>query len=82
MGKMTITAMSSHIYSRHYDMVDMMIEHGIDGFVPVTMPEITYQEALYLVSKRGKMEEVPEHYQLATWLITEEPKYWIPNENK
>jgi thymidylate synthase len=68
-GDIIITAMSSHIYARHYEMVNEIIADGIKSFVPTTMPTcITMEEALYIISKRGKMEIIPSHFNLAKWI--------------
>ena len=70
LGEMKITAMSSHIYSTHYKMVDQMLSDGIEEFDPVSMPKCEYDEAMYLVSKRGKgMNECNPRYALTRWLI-------------
>jgi hypothetical protein len=70
LGEMKITAMSSHIYSTHYKMVDQMIEDGVTAFEPVSMPRCEYDEAMYLVSKRGRgMSECNPRYALTRWLI-------------
>ncbi len=71
MGLMTITAMSSHIYSRHYEMVGKMLAEGPQSFDPsVTMP-MCYSagEALRIVAMRGKAPAfIPEHHALHTWI--------------
>jgi len=72
-GELIVTAMSSHIYSRHYDMVSKMLDGGVEEFDPVIMPECgSYDEAMYIVAKRGKMADVPDSFKLAKWLIGDE----------
>jgi thymidylate synthase len=53
-GTMTLTAMSSHVYDRHFDMVNMIIDSGTDNLRVVDMPFCTGSEALKIVSSRGK----------------------------
>lgn len=68
-GNMTITCMSSHIYKRHYEMVDQIISEGLANFEEVTMPYTKVMESQYLISKRGKMTDIPSQYNLARWLV-------------
>lgn len=53
-GNMTITAMSSHIYERHFDLVTDMMSDGLDGTPHVFMPFCSGSEALCIVAGRGK----------------------------
>lgn len=54
-GTLTITAMSSHIYSRHFDMVMEIITEGLDKFTYLEMPwPSTPLEAIYIAGSRGK----------------------------
>lgn len=69
-GDMKITAMSSHIYSRHFEMVSKIIEKGDDEFTTVDMPwPDTVSEALYIAASRGKGLE--RAGKLGNWLIGE-----------
>jgi len=69
-GVMRIVAMSSHIYSRHFEMVSTIISQGDDEFKFVDMPwPKTVSEALYIAASRGKgLERAGE---LGNWLIGE-----------
>ncbi len=72
-GKLTVSAMSSHIYERHYEMVHKILDDGVDSYVDTFMPWISgMPEALFLLSTKGKYTEVPDGFDLAKWLITEE----------
>ena len=68
-GYITITAASSHIYSRHYEIVNKIIDEGIDSYTAIDMPMTKYMEAMFLISKRGKMVDIPIPYNLARWLV-------------
>lgn len=69
-GTMTITAMSSHIYSRHYAMVDRILEDGLDGFVVTTMPFCGSDEAMYIIAKRGSFPALwPREFDLVGFLV-------------
>jgi len=71
-GTLNISAMSSHIYSRHYNMIDKVLEEGLDGYEIVDMPFIdSMAEVLFLISTRGKYEKAPAEFRLANWLIEE-----------
>lgn len=53
-GMITITAMSSHIYSRHFEMVEKIIAGDAEKYEPVTMPFCkNSQEAMRLIAYRG-----------------------------
>jgi len=67
-GSISITAMSSHIYSRHYDMVNKIVAAGMYGFEPVTMPWCEAPEAMAIVAGRGKYTVV-WGYDLMSWLL-------------
>lgn len=68
-GHIIITAASSHIYSTHYDMVNKVISEGVNSYDPIRMPWPSYAESMFLISKRGKMVNIPSEYLLARWLI-------------
>lgn len=69
-GDLRITAMSSHIYSRHFEMVSNIIKGGYDEFVIVDMPwPITVTDALYIAASRGQGLE--RAGKLGNWLIGE-----------
>ena len=68
MGKIAITAMSSHIYARHYAMVDLLLNAGVDSYEPVTMPMCTGAEAIQIVSSRGK--NLQNTGELGSWLAS------------
>lgn len=71
LGEITVTAMSSHIYSRHYVMVETACLKGLDGYVPVKLPHISGpSEAMFIIASRGKrLTNLPCEYLLANWLF-------------
>ncbi len=72
-GPVTITAMSSHIYHWHYEMVRKIIEKGSGDYVPECMPFASgMAEVLFLVSTKGKYTSAPEGFDLANWLISKD----------
>lgn len=69
-GDMKITAMSSHIYSRHFEMVSKIIRDGYEEFKIIDMPwPDTVSEALFIAASRGKNLE--RAGKLGNWLIGE-----------
>lgn len=69
-GRLRITAMSSHIYQRHFDMVAKVLVHGSESYNPVQMPFVSgMAEVLFLIGSKGKYDKAPEEYKLANWLI-------------
>jgi len=69
LGRMTVTAMSSHIYERHYAMVDTIIKDQSIAECSV-MPIITEpKEAFQLAVSRGNID--PSWGLLSYWLATE-----------
>lgn len=70
LGTITITAMSSHIYSRHYEMLGKVLAKGMAGYTPIKLPLISGPaEALAIVSSRGKyVDGFPLEFELAHWL--------------
>lgn len=75
-GTMVITAMSSHIYSRHYEMVKEIIADGPNGYTDHNMPFCAADEAMYLISRRGKPDSrpLPASFKLTRWLFDEDAK--------
>lgn len=67
-GSMVITAMSSHIYQRHYEMAGSIIRSDPESYEAIHMPRCSFHEAMYLVSSRGKLDNAPDEYLLAKWL--------------
>ena len=67
-GNMIITAMSAHLYRKHYDMAERIVQGGVDQYTPIHMPPTKIMEAMYIISKRGKMSDIPRPYQLARWV--------------
>jgi thymidylate synthase len=65
-GDITITAMSSHIYERHFKMVNAVIE----GFKPeeYSSPRLPaaseVAEVMAMIAHRGKRQPVPSHWKL------------------
>lgn len=53
LGYMTITAMSSHIYERHFDMVDKILNEPYEDFTSMNLPDCNIVEAMSIISNRG-----------------------------
>lgn len=68
LGTMCITAMSSHIYDRHFQMVKRILDGGIEGFEAVQMPFCTGLEALRIIASRGK--NMTGTGDLGEWLVS------------
>lgn len=68
MGSMCLTAMSSHIYDRHFKMVTDILNNGVDKLEVVHMPFCTGTEALKIVASRGK--NMTGTGELGEWLIS------------
>lgn len=56
LGFMTITAMSSHIYDTHFDMVNKILDESNEEFVSVRLPDCNAAEALSIISNRGAVK--------------------------
>src|SRR5574344_771765 len=67
-GSITISAMSSHIYSRHYDMVGRILSDGVRGYRAELMPWIDGPDAMVLASSRGDQLIVSKIKDLGEWL--------------
>jgi thymidylate synthase len=65
-GDITITAMSSHIYERHFPMVDEIVaNYSPSTYSSERLPQAAeVAEVLAIISGRGKIREVPSHWQL------------------
>ena len=68
MGTMTIVAMSSHIYERHFAMIDQIIADPSVAECSL-MPIPTIAEAFKIAASGGKVDASWGH--LARWLVTE-----------
>lgn len=72
-GTMTITAMSSHIYSRHYKMVEAILIGGSEKFMPYTMPSCCDAgQAIAIIARRGAQPKNVSECELEKWLHTDE----------
>lgn len=70
LGSLNITAMSSHIYSRHFDMAARIMGQGSKVYSPTMMPFASgMAEVMFLIGSKGKYESAPPEYKLANWLI-------------
>jgi len=68
MGTMTIVAMSSHIYERHFEMVEAIL-HDTSVASCSLMPIPSIPESFKIAASGGQVEA---HWgQLANWLVTE-----------
>lgn len=68
LGTMTIVAMSSHIYERHFEMVNTILRDSSVGECSV-MPIPSTAEAFKIAASGGNVEA--EWGNLARWLVTE-----------
>ena len=66
-GQMCITAESSHIYERHFEMVDKIIngEETIESLIE--MPLMSPAEAFSLAACKGNVD--PSWGEFSTWLL-------------
>jgi thymidylate synthase len=67
-GYIIITAMSSHIYSTHYDMINKILQEGVNSYVPEYMPFCNISEAMSIIAKRGKFEG--QYGSLSSWMLS------------
>jgi thymidylate synthase len=67
-GTMCLTAMSSHIYDRHFKMVNDILDNGVDKLDVVSMPFCSGPEALKIVASRGK--NMAGTGRLGEWLVS------------
>lgn len=59
-GKIKITAASSHIYERHWGMVERILNNGPDDYVPMRLPEpYSPGEVMEIIAYRGR--QIPDH---------------------
>lgn len=59
-GKIKITAASSHIYERHWGMVEKILSNGPDDYVPMRLPEpYSPGEVMEIIAYRGR--QIPDH---------------------
>lgn len=69
-GRLRITAMSSHIYERHFEMVERILSGPMEDYMPIQMPfAMDINEVNFLINSKGKYTEAPAEYKLANWLI-------------
>ena len=67
MGYLKITAASSHIYERHFKMVEQILAENPDDYTSEWMPDCDNAEAMNLVASRGYNTSNPT-YLLQSWL--------------
>lgn len=64
-GDICITAMSSHIYERHFKMVDKLLKGTLDDYTSKRLPEASEPaEVMAMISCRGKARAVPSTWKL------------------
>lgn len=68
-GYINVTAMSSHVYSRHYEMVTKILNDS--EYEPVMMPYCNREDAMKIISSRGNHELLETAGGLGQWLISE-----------
>jgi thymidylate synthase len=68
-GLITVTAMSCHIYDRHYEMAAQIIKDGPTTYKTEYMPLCKANEATYIIASRGKLDPSNQNYgDLCRWL--------------
>lgn len=67
-GTLSITAMSSHIYAKHFDMVSKIVEDPSLDLDTMFMPVCDYEEALKLITSGGNVKA--EWGELSEWLLS------------
>lgn len=68
-GTINITAMSSHIYSRHFKMVQDILSAGPDKYQMIDMPWFnTSVEAIETISNKGKIPVYKSLCDVEAWL--------------
>ncbi len=71
-GRLNVTAMSSHIYARHYPMVTSILDEGLEGYEHIVMPLVSgMAEVMFLIRTKGKYTSAPKDYAFSNWLINE-----------
>ena len=67
LGMISITADSSHLYDRHYEMANKIITEEIEN--PIFMPMMNTAEAFKLAACKGKVD--PSWGEFSKWLVGE-----------
>lgn len=67
-GRITITSMSSHVYARHYDMVILLLDHGITEYIEESMPRCMPGDAMRIIASRGNPNLLLNAGELGGWL--------------
>lgn len=44
---------SMHVYERHFDMIERIVDDGVDAYTPVSVPELDPDEAFEVVMSNG-----------------------------
>lgn len=73
LGTITITAASSHVYSRHYQMVKRILEERPSEYVSIRLPiSQGAAEVLKIIGMRGvyEMGAIPDRWNLYRFLYT------------
>lgn len=61
-GSITITAASSHIYERHFKMVESILAENLSEYKAVELPKCSGPaEAMSIIASRGKKGQLPRH---------------------
>lgn len=70
-GSITITAMSSHIYERHFKMVEAILQ-GEEPYTSPRLPEAAEPaEVMAIIAHRGKPHARPSHWKLYNFIYGE-----------
>lgn len=68
-GRMSITAMSSHIYERHFEMVANILSDDVLDYQEIYMPRLKSPiEVINLISTKGKITSPMSEFE--EWLIS------------
>ena len=67
-GTITILAMSSHIYARHYDRVVNILADGVQGYTPEVMPWVSRDIVSEIIASKGDEKILRDLKGLGEWL--------------
>jgi len=59
---------SLHVYERHFDMMDQILEEGMSGFEPVDCPKIESHHEVYYLKNKAKELDPLTTYPFTYWL--------------
>ena len=71
MGSYTHTADSFHVYERHYDMLNSMVNSTVDEFEFIDCPQIKNADEVRFLIK-GDFSNVPSDFAFTKWVLDNE----------